>query len=337
MSSGEELDGRMDEVRAALQQARTEIGKRVVGQDGVVDGMLMALVAGGHVLLEGAPGLAKTRAVRALAEVVDASYSRIQFTPDLLPADLLGTMVYRPQTGEFVPRRGPVFAQIVLADEINRAPAKVQSALLQAMEERQITIGEQTFPLPQPFMVLATQNPLEHEGTYPLPEAQLDRFLLKLQVPYPSFEEELAVVRLVGDRPDAELRRTLDPQRVADLQRFISDVRVDRRIEEYIVAIVRATRAPEGADHDRVGDHDRVVGHARFVEHGASPRASIAFYRCSKIRAVLAGRAYVLPEDVKAVAAPLLRHRIITSYQAESEQVSADAIVELVLDQVEVP
>ena len=291
----------------------------------------MALLAGGHVLLEGAPGLAKTRAVRALAEVVDASYSRIQFTPDLLPADLIGTMVYRPQTGEFVPRRGPVFAQIVLADEINRAPAKVQSALLQAMEERQITIGEQTFPLPQPFMVLATQNPLEHEGTYPLPEAQLDRFLLKLQVPYPSFEDELAVVRLVGDLPDAELHRVLDPQRVADMRRTISAVRVDRRIEEYVVVIVRATRAVDGSEH---GDF---VEHARFVEHGASPRASIAFYRCSKIRAVLEGRAYVLPEDVKAVAAPLLRHRIITSYLAESEEVSPDAIVEMVLDRVEVP
>ena len=326
-----ELDARVAEVRAALQEARKEIAKRVIGQDGVVDGMLMALVAGGHVLLEGAPGLAKTRAVRALAEVVDASYSRIQFTPDLLPADLIGTMVYRPQTGEFVPRRGPVFAQIVLADEINRAPAKVQSALLQAMEERQITIGEQTFPLPQPFMVLATQNPLEHEGTYPLPEAQLDRFLLKLQVPYPSFEDELAVVRLVGDLPDAELHRVLDPQRVADMRRTISAVRVDRRIEEYVVAIVRATRAVDGSEH---GDF---VEHARFVEHGASPRASIAFYRCSKIRAVLEGRAYVLPEDVKAVAAPLLRHRIITSYLAESEEVSPDAIVEMVLDQVEVP
>jgi len=325
MSSVAELQAQVAGVRAALQEARDEIGKRVVGQDEVVDGMLMALVAGGHVLLEGAPGLAKTRAVRALAEVVDASYSRIQFTPDLLPADLLGTMVYRPQTGEFVPRRGPVFAQIVLADEINRAPAKVQSALLQAMEERQITIGERTFPLPEPFMVLATQNPLEHEGTYPLPEAQLDRFLLKLRVPYPSFEDELAVVRLVGDRPDAELRRALDPQRVADLQRTIAGVRVDRRIEEYIVAIVRATRAGDGASH------------ARFVEHGASPRASIAFYRCGKIHAVMQGRAYVIPEDVKAVAAPLLRHRIITSYQAESEEVSADAIVELVLDQVEVP
>ena len=325
MSSAAELDGQVAEVQSALEQARAEIGKRVVGQDAVVDGMLMALVAGGHVLLEGAPGLAKTRGVRALAEVVEASYSRIQFTPDLLPADLIGTMVYRPQTGEFVARRGPIFAQIVLADEINRAPAKVQSALLQAMEERQITIGEQTFALPQPFMVLATQNPLEHEGTYPLPEAQLDRFLLKLQVPYPSFADEVAVVRLVGDQADAQLRRMLDPQRVADLQRIISQVLVDHRIEEYIVAIVRATRAADGVEH------------ARFVEHGASPRASIAFYRCSKIHAVLQGRAYVIPEDVKAVAAPLLRHRIITSYQAESEQVSADAIVALVLDQVEVP
>ena len=325
MSSVAELDAQVAEVRGALREAHAEIGKWVVGQDAVVDGMLMALVAGGHVLLEGAPGLAKTRAVRALAEVVDASYSRIQFTPDLLPADLLGTMVYRPQTGEFVPRRGPIFAQIVLADEINRAPAKVQSALLQAMEERQITIGEHTFVLPQPFMVLATQNPLEHEGTYPLPEAQLDRFLLKLQVPFPTFADELAVVRLVGDQPDAVLRRTLDPQRVADLQRIISRVLVDHRIEEYIVTIVRATRATDGAEH------------ARFVEHGASPRASIGFFRCSKIHAVLQGRAYVIPEDVKAVAAPLLRHRIITSYQAESEQVSADAIVALVLDQVEVP
>ena len=320
-----ELDGEVAAVQDTLTEARDEIGKRVVGQTAVVDGMLMALVAGGHVLLEGAPGLAKTRAVRALAEVVDASYSRIQFTPDLLPADLLGTMVYRPQTGQFVPRRGPIFAQIVLADEINRAPAKVQSALLQAMEERQITIGEETFALPRPFMVLATQNPIEHEGTYPLPEAQLDRFLLKLHVPYPSFEDELAVVRLVGDAVDAELRSTLDPERIADLQRIVSQVFVDHRIEEYIVAIVRATRAAGGADHER------------FVEHGASPRASIAFYRCSKIHALLQGRSYVIPEDVKAVAAPLLRHRIITSYEAESEQVSSDAIVALVLEHVDVP
>ena len=328
---------------AAAQQQRlldacfAEIGKRIVGQQAMVQGMMMALLAGGHVLLEGMPGLAKTRAVKALAEVTDVSFRRLQFTPDLLPADVTGTMVYRPQSGQFVARKGPIFAHVVLADEINRAPAKVQSALLEAMEERQITLGGETYALDEPFLVLATQNPIEQQGTYPLPEAQLDRFLVKLRVPYPSYEEELEVLRLVGDEQPVELRALLDRAAIAALRASAARIRVDSRIEEYAVTLMRATR-PASADAAQAAGAGGVRrDYLRFIEHGASPRASICLYRCAKIAALFSGRPFVIPEDVKAVAPDVLRHRLVMSYEGESEGITAERVIEALLTDVEVP
>ncbi len=337
-----DVQAREPEAGQAIEQGRlldacfAEVGKRIVGQRSMVRGMMMALLAGGHVLLEGMPGLAKTRAVKALAEVADVSFRRLQFTPDLLPADVIGTMVYRPNSGEFVARKGPIFAHIVLADEINRAPAKVQSALLEAMEERQVTLGNETWALDEPFVVLATQNPIEQQGTYPLPEAQLDRFLLKLRVPYPGYEEELAVLRLVGDEQPVALRPLLDRPAIAALRATAARVRVDRRIEEYVVTLMRATRpaaAVAGAADGAAAQPD----YLRFVEHGASPRASIYLYRCAKIAALFAGRTFVIPEDVKAVAADVLRHRLVPSYEGESEGVTAEQVIEALLAHVQVP
>ena len=337
-----DVQAREPEAGQAIEQGRlldacfAEVGKRIVGQRSMVRGMMMALLAGGHVLLEGMPGLAKTRAVKALAEVTDVSFRRLQFTPDLLPADVIGTMVYRPNSGEFVARKGPIFAHIVLADEINRAPAKVQSALLEAMEERQVTLGNETWALDEPFVVLATQNPIEQQGTYPLPEAQLDRFLLKLRVPYPGYEEELEVLRLVGDEQPVALRPLLDRSAIAALRATAARVRVDRRIEEYVVTLMRATRPPAavaGAADGAVAQPD----YLRFVEHGASPRASIYLYRCAKIAALFAGRTFVIPEDVKAVAADVLRHRLVPSYEGESEGVTAEQVIEALLAHVQVP
>jgi MoxR-like ATPase len=310
-----------------LQKIRNEIGKRIIGQTDLIDGMLMALIAGGHVLIEGVPGLAKTLAVKTLAEVIDVSYQRIQFTPDLLPADLIGNMVYRQETGEFVPRKGPVFSNLVLGDEINRAPAKVQSALLEAMAERQITLGERTYKLNFPFFVLATQNPIEHEGTYPLPEAQLDRFLLKLRIGYPRPEEELEILRRVGVETTYHVRKVLSPAVLAQVQATASGIKVDERIEEYIVTIVVATR-------ERNSD---AYPYSRFIEYGASPRASIYLYRCAKVKALFEGRGYVVPEDVKAVAYDVLRHRLVLSYEAESEELSSEDVIDKVLGVVSVP
>ncbi|MBN1834407.1 MAG: AAA family ATPase, partial [Spirochaetales bacterium] len=307
--SAEATDKRVAEARELLERCLQEVSKRIVGQRAMLEGMLTGLLTGGHVLLEGVPGLAKTLAVKTLAEVLEAGFKRIQFTPDLLPADLVGTMIYRAQTGDFVPRKGPIFTNVILADEINRSPAKVQSALLEAMEERQVTLGTETYRLEEPFLVLATQNPIEHEGTYPLPEAQLDRFLLKLQVPYPSLSEEKDILRRVGTQAGIEVSPALDRAGIQSLQGVVRDVRVDPRIEEYIVAIVRATR-----ERDR-----EKAQYVRFIEYGASPRASIYLYRCAKVQAVLEGRGFVIPEDVKAMAAPILRHRIILTYEAEAE------------------
>ena len=333
--AGEEVSGQQRLLDACFK----EIGKRIVGQQAMVRGMMMALLAGGHVLLEGMPGLAKTRAVKALAEVTDVSFQRLQFTPDLLPADVVGTMVYRPQSGKFVARKGPIFAHVVLADEINRAPAKVQSALLEAMEERQITLGNETFPLQEPFLVLATQNPIEQQGTYPLPEAQLDRFLLKLRVPYPAYDEELEVLRLIGDERPAALRPLLDRAAIAALRASAAHVRVDRRIEEYVVTLMRATR-PVARGAGGTAGAARAAGapdYLRFIEHGASPRASIYLYRCARIAALFAGRAFVIPDDVKAVAPDVLRHRLVMSYEGESEGITAEQVIEALLAHVEVP
>ncbi len=329
MSQTEEQSFELEVKRASqmITRVRKEISKRVVGQESMVEGLITGILAGGHILLEGVPGLAKTLAIKATAAVIDASFNRIQFTPDLLPADLVGTMVFRQQTGEFVPRKGPVFSNIVLADEINRAPAKVQSALLEAMEERQVTLGDNTYPLSEPFFVLATQNPIEHEGTYPLPEAQLDRFLMKLHVEYPTPQEELSILRRIGVPQDIPLTPVLFRPHIRQLRDVASRIDVDERIEEYIVSLVTASRE----------QNRNVHSYARYIEFGASPRATIYLYRCAKVRALLGGRHYVVPEDVKAVAPMVLRHRIILSYEAESDELSSDDVVGFLLSAVPVP
>ncbi|AFG38567.1 AAA family ATPase [Spirochaeta africana] len=322
-----QIDAQIARASELLQRAREEIGKQIVGQDAMIDGLLMGIIAGGHVLLEGVPGLAKTLTVRTLSEVIDAGFKRIQFTPDLLPADLIGTMVYRQQTGEFLPRKGPVFSNIVLADEVNRAPAKVQSALLEAMGEHQVTIGDNTYPLPDPFFVLATQNPIEQEGTYPLPEAQLDRFMLKLSVDYPSFEEEMRVLSLIGNEGDVQVKRVLFKQDIKRLRDLAHSIAVDERIQEYIVTLVQKTRETRRTVH----------GMSRYIEFGASPRGSLALLRCSRIHAMMNGRSFVVPEDVKAVALNVLRHRLVLSYEAESEELHVDEVLQHLLTAVPVP
>lgn len=324
----ERMEVQVERARELIGNARDELHRRIVGQHSMINGLIMGMLAGGHVLLEGVPGLAKTLTVKSLAEVLDASFRRIQFTPDLLPADLIGTMVFRQQTGEFVPRKGPIFSNIVLADEINRAPAKVQSALLEAMEEHQVTIGDTSYILEEPFFVLATQNPIEQEGTYPLPEAQLDRFMLKLHVEYPSRDEEKAILRRVGIPQSRELKKTLFRGDITKIRTTIAGITVDDRIEDYIVQLVTSTRDQ--------GEH-RGMGPLRYIEFGASPRATIYMYRCAKVQAVMEGRRYVIPEDVKAVAPGILRHRLVLSYEADSEDLTGDDVVDMLLSTVPVP
>ncbi len=323
----EELTVAVNRAAKVIERVRDEIGKVIVGQDDMIDGLLMGIIASGHVLLEGVPGLAKTLAVKTMANVLDTDFKRIQFTPDLLPADLIGTMIYRQQTGEFIPRKGPVFTNIVLADEINRAPAKVQSALLEAMQEKQVTIGTSTFILPKPFFVLATQNPIEQEGTYPLPEAQLDRFLMKLKVDYPSNKEELAILRRMGLNSTTSVNPILSKETIEDLRKIADSIMVDDKIEEYIVSIISASREKNKLEKN----------YAKFIEFGASTRATLALYRCSKIKAMFEGRTFVIPDDIKAVVYNVLRHRIILSYEAESEDKSADDVIRYLLKDVKVP
>ena len=300
----------------------------IVGQKHLIDSLLIALLSNGHVLLEGVPGLAKTLAIKTLAQIIDAKYSRIQFTPDLLPADVLGTMVYSVKSEQFQVKKGPIFANFVLADEINRAPAKVQSALLEAMQERQVTIGDNTFALEEPFLVMATQNPIEQEGTYPLPEAQVDRFLLKVVIGYPSKEEEKIIIRqnIANERKD--IRPLLKPQEILDAQKVCEKIYIDEKIERYIVDIVFATRFP--ADY---GLNDLTT----IIAFGASPRASISLARAARSYAFLRGRGYVVPEDVRAVAHDVLRHRIGLTYETEANTITADEIISEILDKVEVP
>lgn len=300
----------------------------IVGQKHLVDSLLIALLSNGHVLLEGVPGLAKTLAIKTLAQIVDAKYSRIQFTPDLLPADVIGTMVYSAQKEQFQVKRGPVFANFVLADEINRAPAKVQSALLEAMQERQVTIGSKTFPLDDPFLVMATQNPIEQEGTYPLPEAQVDRFLLKVVIGYPTKEEEKVIIRQNISREHKEVRPLLKPEEIIEAQKVVEQIYLDEKIERYIVDIVFATRFP--------GDYN-LNDLVSIISFGASPRASISLAKASRAYAFLRGRGYVIPEDVRAVCHDVLRHRIGLTYEAEANNISADEIISEILDKVEVP
>ncbi|HEX6040970.1 MoxR family ATPase [Longimicrobium sp.] len=312
-----------------LQHVATQVHRRVVGQDYMVERLLIGLLTGGHVLMEGLPGLAKTLAVRTLADSIDASFARVQFTPDLLPADVVGTTIYNQRTGEFVPHRGPIFAHIVLADEVNRAPAKVQAALLEAMQERQVTIGGETYPLPRPFLVLATQNPIEQVGTYPLPEAQVDRFMLKVRVGYPTRDEEKEILRRMGGGgDDIPVRPVATPADILQAREQIAGLYLDDRIADYILDLVHATREPK-----KYGAADL----APLIEYGASPRATLALAACSRAHAYLRGRGYVVPEDVKAIAPDVLRHRILTSYEAEAEQVTPDDVVRRVLKAVRVP
>jgi MoxR-like ATPase len=310
-----------------VEQILAEVRKVIVGQKNLLDRLLIGLLADGHLLLEGVPGLAKTLSVKTLADTIQAKFQRIQFTPDLLPADLIGTMIYNQKDGQFVPRRGPVFANIVLADEINRAPAKVQSALLEAMQERQVTIGDTSYPLKPPFLVLATQNPIEQEGTYPLPEAQVDRFMLKIQVDYPSKAEEREILDRMTSLQPFDVRRVIQPEDILHARQVVGQVYVDTRIKDYIIELVIATRRPEEYKLDIKG----------LVQFGASPRATIYLTLAAKANAFLRGRGYVTPEDVKSIAFDVLRHRIILSYEAEAEDVTTEQIIQRVLDTIEVP
>ena len=309
-----------------------EIRKVIVGQNALTERLVIGLLADGHLLLEGVPGLAKTLAVRTLARGLDASFARIQFTPDLLPADLVGTLVFNPKTQEFVARRGPIFANVVLADEINRAPAKVQSALLEAMQERQVTLGDGTAALPDPFLVLATQNPIEQEGTYPLPEAQIDRFLMKLKVGYPSKAEERQILEKMGETTEAEasasVRPVLSTADIRDLRALVRTLYADERLKSYLVELTAATRDPKSYKLAELGD---------FIAWGASPRATLALLAAARAHAFLEGRGYVVPEDVKSVAADVLRHRVLLTYEAEAESVTSDQVVARILERVEVP
>ncbi|HEX7051649.1 MAG TPA: MoxR family ATPase [Longimicrobiales bacterium] len=314
--------------RELVQRIMAELHKRVVGQTQMIERLLIGLLTGGHVLLEGVPGLAKTLTVRSLADTLDAAFQRIQFTPDLLPADVVGTMVYNQRTGDFTATRGPIFANLVLADEINRAPPKVQSALLEAMQERQVTIGGETFALPEPFLVLATQNPIEQEGTYPLPEAQVDRFMLKLRVGYPDRDTEKEIMRRMAGHEPAPLEIVARPAEILAARAEIAALYMDEKIGDYIVDLVQATRDPAACGLPELGP---------LIEYGASPRASIFLATCARAHAYLRGRAYVLPDDVKAIGPDVLRHRIITSYEAEAEEVSADDIITRIFEAVDVP
>jgi MoxR-like ATPase len=305
-----------------------EVSRRIVGQDAMVERLLVGLLTGGHILLEGVPGLAKTLAVRTLAEIIHATFSRIQFTPDLLPADVIGTMVFNQKTQEFHVKKGPLFAQIILADEINRAPAKVQAALLEAMQEHQVTIGGSTFRLEEPFMVLATQNPIESEGTYPLPEAQLDRFMLKVRVGYPSRDEEKEVLLRMSGGQEIAIERLLEPATILSARSAIASLYMDQKVVDYIVDLVRATRDP-----GLVGLTDLKP----LIAFGGSPRASIALAQASRAHAFLRDRAYVTPEDVRALAPDVLRHRIVLTFEAEAEDVTTDDVVTRILGAVRVP
>jgi len=322
------LNEAVREEALAVQAAVDEVRKVIVGQRTLVDRMMVALLCRGHLLVEGVPGLAKTLAVKTLGQVLDLAFARIQFTPDLLPADLVGTLVYQQKSGEFVARKGPVFTNLLLADEINRAPAKVQSALLESMQERQVTLGDATHALPDPFLVFATQNPIEQEGTYPLPEAQVDRFLLKTRVDYPTQAEERQVLdRMISGEAPA-VAKVLTGDKVRRLAARVREVYMDERLRDYMVALVAATRNPRSVGLSDLGP---------LIAYGASPRATLAFSEASRAVAFLRGRGYVVPEDVKEIARDVLRHRVLLTYEAEAENVTSDTVVERILERVEVP
>lgn len=325
---GSELASEIQRKSEPLRRLITEVGRVIVGQEKLIQRMLVAMISGGHLLIEGVPGLAKTTAVASLAKAISTDFQRLQFTPDLLPADLIGTQIYRPQSQEFVVQKGPLFTNLVLADEINRAPAKVQSALLEAMQERQVTIGSETFPLADPFMVMATQNPVEQEGTYPLPEAQVDRFMLKVVVDYPTRDQELEILKrmaITGELP--EVRAVAKPEDILDARRLVGQIVMDERLQEYVVDLIMATRDPMayGLPLDEM------------IQFGASPRATIGLTLAAKANAFLAGRAYVTPDDIKEIAMDVLRHRLLLTYEAEAEEKTSQDLISEILRIVPVP
>ncbi len=321
------INERVKEESRFVERLTSEVGKVIVGQRYMIERLLIALLTNGHILIEGVPGLAKTLAVKTLAQAIDAKFQRLQFTPDLLPADLIGTMIYNQKDGTFYPKKGPIFANLILADEINRAPAKVQSALLEAMQEYQITIGDTTFPLDEPFLVLATQNPIEQEGTYPLPEAQIDRFMLKLHVTYPNKKEEREILeRMAGAQP-IEPDTVITRKDIMSAREVVNQIYVDEKIKNYIIDIVFATREPE-TYKIKVGD---------YIEYGASPRASIYLTQAARAYAFLRHRGHVTPDDVKAIGMDVLRHRVIITYEAEAEELTSEDVVRKIFDEVEVP
>ena len=313
---------------AFVSRLRDEVGRVIVGQQYMVERLIIGLLADGHVLMEGVPGLAKTMTVHTLASAVNTSFRRIQFTPDLLPADLTGTLVYDPRHSEFKTHKGPIFANIILADEINRSPATVQSALLEAMQERAVTIGDTTYPLDSPFLVLATQNPIEQEGTYPLPEAQVDRFMLKISVTYPTKEEELEIMRRMAAGPAPEVSAVVEPEEIRRARKSVEMIYMDSQVEQYIVDLVFATRQPKDYDLGDLAD---------LIAFGASPRATISLAKASRAHAFLRRRGYVTPEDVRSIGLDVLRHRVLLTYEAEAEEMTSDHVVNKVLNSIEVP
>ncbi len=324
-----EINDRVKESAQWVPLLQQEIGRVIVGQKYLVDRLIIGLVANGHVLLDGVPGLAKTLSIRTLASALHAHFQRIQFTPDLLPADIIGTLIYNPREGEFSTKKGPIFANLILADEINRAPAKVQSALLESMQERQVTIGDTTYPLPDPFLVLATENPIDQEGTYPLPEAQVDRFMLKVKIGYPNRIEERKILdSMASTTPDIDVNTVVNLEKILDSRRVINDIYIDEKVRDYIVEIVFASRNPE--DHNLKDLRD-------FIQYGASPRATINLTLAAKAWAFIQGRGYVTPQDVKTIGMDVLRHRIIVSYEAEAEDMTSEAIITKIFETVPVP
>ena len=324
----EAINKKIEKESKFVDDVTTEIGKVIVGQKYMIERLLIGLLANGHILLEGVPGLAKTMAVNTLSSTIDTQFQRIQFTPDLLPADLVGTLIYDQRNGKFTTKKGPIFSNLVLADEINRSPAKVQSALLEAMQERQVTIGEKTFPLDDPFLVLATQNPIEQEGTYPLPEAQVDRFMLKLSVGYPEKDEELEIMRRMTKDDIPEAKKVISPKDIVRARKVVHEVYIDEKVERYIIDIVFATRKPKDYGLDELED---------LISFGASPRASIYLSMAAKAHAFLRHRGFVSPEDVRSIGMDVLRHRIIVTYEAEAEEVTSEDVVRKVLNKIEVP
>jgi MoxR-like ATPase len=323
-----QIGAKVEQEKAILDAVRTEIRKVIVGQDELIERLLIGLLCNNHILIEGVPGLAKTLSVTTLARTIQASFQRIQFTPDLLPADLIGTLIYNPRSGDFTTRKGPIFTNIILADEINRAPAKVQSALLEAMQERQVTIGDTTHALDEPFMVLATQNPIEQEGTYPLPEAQVDRFMLKLKVTYPSKDEEKKILeRMARSSTKIDVQPVISPKDILRLRRLADEIYMDEKVEDYILNIVQATRTPEKYGLD--------VG--KLIQYGASPRATIYLAMASRAHALMQGRGYVTPQDVKSIGMDVLRHRVIVTYEAEAEEKTPENVVGAIFDSIAVP